>query len=48
LIFINVLSTIFGTGSMYLYMPMAISQMTFIAWLIIRGFNSTYKLQETV
>jgi len=48
LIFVNVLWTIFGTGSMYLYMPMAITQLMFITWLIIRGFNGSYKLQETV
>ncbi|WP_299213972.1 DUF4386 domain-containing protein [uncultured Aquimarina sp.] len=48
LIFVNVLWTIFGAGSMYLYMPMAISQLMFITWLIIRGFNGSYKLQETV
>ncbi|WP_299245603.1 DUF4386 domain-containing protein [uncultured Aquimarina sp.] len=48
LIFINVLWTLFGTGSMYLYMPMAISQLMFITWLIIRGFNGSYKLQEAV
>lgn len=48
LIFINVLLAFFGTGSMYLYMPMAISQLMFLVWLIIKGFNGTYKLQEAV
>ncbi|AXT53314.1 DUF4386 domain-containing protein [Aquimarina sp. BL5] len=48
LIFINVLLAFFGTGSMYLYMPMAISQLMFLVWLIIKGFNGTDKLQEAV
>lgn len=48
LIFVNVLWTIFGTGSMYLYMPMALTQFMFIIWLIAKGFKESQKLQETV
>ncbi|WP_299437723.1 DUF4386 domain-containing protein [uncultured Aquimarina sp.] len=48
LIFVNVLWTIFGTGSMYLYMPMALTQLMFVIWLIVKGFNTSHTLQEAV
>jgi len=48
LMFANVLWTVFDTGSMYLYMPMGLTQFMFIIWLIVKGFNPPHKLQEVV
>ena len=48
IMFVNVISSLFGSGLMILYLPVGITQIFMSVWLILKGFNTSHLIPQSI